>query len=73
MPLHHQCYFTEVYNYLQMVNVKIFTAKQCAKNSDEISVNNEGATQPGKQSGADTYTFFVFCSKGPPDNARYCF
>lgn len=70
MSLHHQCYFTEVYNYLQMVNVKILTANQCAKNSNEISINNEGATQPGKQSGTDSYAFFstyslfVFCSKG---------
>lgn len=59
MPLHHQYYFTEVYNYLQMVNVKILMANQCAKNSNEISIKNEEATQPGKQSGADgMYAFF---------------
>lgn len=58
MPLHHQCYFTEVCNYLQMVNVRILTANQCAKNSNEITTNNEEAPQPGKQSGDDTHAFF---------------
>lgn len=51
-----------------MVNVKILTANQCAKNSNEISINNEGATQPGKQGGGDMcgvfsmHGLFVFCS-----------
>lgn len=35
-------------------------ANQRAKNSDEFSINKEGATQPGKQSGADDrYTLFL--------------
>lgn len=68
MPPHHQCSFTEVCNYLHMVNVRILMANQSAKNSNEFSINNEGATQLGKESSAGKrYTLlprtFVFCSK----------